>query len=151
MGPNTLVEQYKFDRDEAIALWNRFNKIFSELDRYRNILSEEVKQRKLLTNYFGIPVSVEISSAFSAVNAVIQSTAACILLQAVGNFSINDGNDIRLLFTVHDEIIFDAPFSIHSKIPQIVSRYMKNEIEGIPLPIKLSVGKSWDNLKVIEM
>uniref|UniRef100_A0A914XZE4 DNA-directed DNA polymerase family A palm domain-containing protein n=1 Tax=Panagrolaimus superbus TaxID=310955 RepID=A0A914XZE4_9BILA len=151
MGPNTLVEQYKFDRDEAVALWTRFNRVFSKLDHYRNILSEEVKQRKPLTNYFGIPVTVDIASAFSAVNAVIQSTSACILLQAVGKFSrIDNNNDIRLFFTVHDEIIFDAPSSMHEAIPRIVTEYMKNEIEGISLPIKFSVGKSWDTLKVLE-
>ena len=122
--------------------------IISELHEYRNFLKDEIIHGKILKNYFGMPVTVDLATAYSAINAVIQSTAACILLKAVSRFPMN--SEIKLLFTVHDEIIFIAPASQRTEVPQLIRSWMETTIEGIQLPIKLSIGKSWDNLTVFE-
>lgn len=118
--------------------------IFSELDEYRDFLRQKVINGEILTDYFGKPVFVDPGSAYNAINAVIQSSSAFILLTSVSK--IDPDCQIKVLLLIHDEILLMAPKSLHSEVPLIAKSWMETNLDGINFPIKTSYGKSWDNL-----
>uniref|UniRef100_A0A7E4ZVR4 DNA-directed DNA polymerase n=1 Tax=Panagrellus redivivus TaxID=6233 RepID=A0A7E4ZVR4_PANRE len=144
MGTKTIEEQYGFSKATAKHLYQKFDSVFKQLTQYRNFLKDCVLRGQAITNYFGMPVNVDSSAAYAAVNGVIQSSAAYILLSALSKFDMSI--PIRVLFTVHDEIVFTAPKSFHDAVIKFVPKWMQTTIEGIPFPIKLAVGPSWDRL-----
>jgi DNA polymerase-1 len=84
-----------------------------------------------------------------AVNTVIQGTAADILKVAM--LRCRDAladMDTRLVLTVHDELLFEAPDAEVERAKEIVVREMANAYElDPPLEVDVGVGVNWTDAK----
>ena len=86
-----------------------------------------------------------------ATNAPLQGTAADLLKIAMVNVHERlkcEGMQTRMILTVHDELVFEAPESEVEAAGEIV----KLEMEGayqlkVPLRVELGVGKNWKDAK----
>ena len=87
---------------------------------------------------------MKTESAYTALNTVVQSSCAYLLLTSVSKIDVD--SVIKLLFLVHDEAILLAPKSLHSEVPKIAKCWMETKLDNVHFPIKLKVGPSWDNL-----
>jgi len=63
-------------------------------------------------------------------------------------------NDARLVLTVHDELVYEirkksVPDTV-KKIKEIMENVIpQNEMAGIPLIVKTSVGQNWGNMEEV--
>jgi DNA polymerase-1 len=139
------------------AYFARYPKIQQYLDR----TLEEARSTGKVTTLFGrvryIPeihnrsFTVRGNAERMAINAPIQGTAADLLklaMIALDKRLDAESNDARMLLTVHDEIVIEAP----EKDARAVSGIVKETMETIyPLAVPLAVdarwGKSWYEAK----
>ncbi|HLW78814.1 MAG TPA: DNA polymerase, partial [Terriglobia bacterium] len=86
-----------------------------------------------------------------AMNAPLQGTAADLLKLAmirVHDRLIRERMRTRMILTVHDELVFEAPDSEIEQAREVV----RSEMEGawtmrVPLKVDLGVGKNWKEAK----
>jgi len=86
----------------------------------------------------------------AAINAPIQGTAADILKKAMvdcWNMLKQETWEARMILTVHDEIIFEAPRKEMQALHKRVREVMENVFPlQVPLVVDLSSGKAWSDL-----
>ncbi|MEM8961628.1 MAG: DNA polymerase I [Acidobacteriota bacterium] len=86
-----------------------------------------------------------------AINARIQGTAADILklgMIAVDRRLRAEHPDARLLLTVHDELVIEAPVDVSEPVSVIVREEMEGAAElAVPLKVDLGVGETWYEAK----
>lgn len=92
-----------------------------------------------------------------AINTPVQGTAAEILKLAmieldkrlsIFNDKMTDNMPARMLLTVHDELVIEAPASMAKEVAKIVDETM-SEVVGLCVPIEVSVGigDNWADTK----
>ena len=86
-----------------------------------------------------------------ATNAPIQGTAADILKMAMIALEerlTTNGAGARMLLTVHDEIVIEAPETAAEDVAEIVKETMENIFPlAVPLAVDAHWGKSWYDAK----
>ncbi|PYQ30632.1 MAG: DNA polymerase I [Acidobacteria bacterium] len=144
------------------AYFSRYPKIQEYLDR----TLEEARKTGKVTTLFGrvryIPeihnksFTVRGNAERMATNAPIQGTAADLLKMAMialdrrlgalaGN---NPGDTARMLLTVHDEIVIEAPESSAAEVAGIVKETMERIYPlAVPLAVDAHWGRSWYDAK----
>jgi DNA polymerase-1 len=89
------------------------------------------------------------------VNMPIQGTAADVLKKAMIDVHrelsrYNEGRaaESRMILTVHDELLFEAPESDAQEIAALVSHVMENAYPlDVPLTVDVGVGLTWKDAK----
>jgi DNA polymerase-1 len=139
------------------AYFARYPKIQEYLDRTLH----EARSSGKVTTLFGrvryIPeihnrsFTVRGNAERMATNAPIQGTAADILKMAMIALEENltrDGAGARMLLTVHDEIVIEAPEASAADVAGIVKETMENIFPlAVPLAVDAHWGKSWYDAK----
>jgi DNA polymerase I-like protein with 3'-5' exonuclease and polymerase domains len=86
-----------------------------------------------------------------AVNSVCQGSAADIAKMAMIKIyqSINcRGYRAALVLQLHDELLFEVKEQHVDAVKEIIKSCMESTIPiSVPLPVKISIGKSWGSLK----
>lgn len=84
-----------------------------------------------------------------AVNSIIQMTAADVLKLALASIHERLPENCRLLLTVHDSVLIQAPSSEIQRTVRIVMECMETQFAESPLPLRvdLGVGRSWGTLR----
>ena len=139
------------------AYFSRYPKIQEYLDR----TLVEARNTGKVTTLFGrvryIPeiqnrsFTVRGNAERMATNAPIQGTAADILKMAM--IALEDrlgahGSGARMLLTVHDEIVIEAPETSATEVAGIVKETMENVFPlAVPLAVDAHWGKSWYDAK----
>ena len=83
-----------------------------------------------------------------AVNMPIQGTAADILKRAMINLHAALPPDTRMILTVHDELVLEAPESNAEAISALVRTHMEEAVElSVPLTVDVGVGRNWKEAK----
>jgi DNA polymerase-1 len=139
------------------AYFERYNKVKTYLDG----LVEEARSTGRVRTLFGrlrpIP---EINSADApsrnraereAMNTPLQGTAADLIKLAMVKTQARlkqEKMQTRMILTVHDELVFEAPEHELERAPELV----RAEMEGaysmrVPLKVELGVGKNWKEAK----
>jgi DNA polymerase-1 len=86
-----------------------------------------------------------------AVNFPIQGTAADILKRAM--IDVHDGlvasrTGARMILTVHDELLFEAPAEAADETTAIVRRLMEGAVTlNVPLTVDVGAGANWKEAK----
>lgn len=131
------ISDFKSEHPAIVAL-------FSKLDR-------EALRTGGVRNPFGRFVLVEQWRTYTAVNYLIQSTAADILKLALiklHRFLVAGQFKTRMILTVHDEVVFEVPPEekhLFKKLP----RLMEYHKFSVPLTCSASWGKNWaDKVKL---
>ena len=83
-----------------------------------------------------------------AVNMPIQGSAADILKRAMIDVHAALPPDTRMILTVHDELLFEAPESQARDIAELVRTRMESAVElSVPLTVDVGVGRNWKEAK----
>ncbi len=144
-------------KDWIEAYFNRYPKIQEYLDR----TLVEARETGKVTTLFGrvryIPeihnrsFTVRGNAERMATNAPIQGTAADILKMAMIDLERRlgeHGSGARMLLTVHDEIVIEAPEPSAAEVAGIVKETMENVFPlSVPLAVDAHWGKSWYDAK----
>jgi DNA polymerase-1 len=141
-------------KDFIEAYFGRYPKIQEYLDR----TLEEARTSGKVTTLFGrvryIPeihnrsFTVRGNAERMATNAPIQGTAADILKLAMIALEERLANHAKMLLTVHDEIVIEAPESNVDRVAGIVKETMENIYPlAVPLAVDTGWGKSWYDAK----
>jgi DNA polymerase-1 len=144
-------------KDWIEAYFNRYPKIQEYLDR----TLDEARSTGKVTTLFGrvryIPeiqnrsFTVRGNAERMATNAPIQGTAADILKMAMIELERRLGehrSGARMLLTVHDEIVIEAPEPSAADVAGIVKETMENVFPlSVPLAVDAHWGKSWFDAK----
>jgi DNA polymerase-1 len=144
-------------KDWIDAYFARYPKIQEYLDR----TLDEARGTGKVTTLFGrvryIPeiqnrsFTVRGNAERMATNAPIQGTAADILKMAMIALERNltaHGSGARMLLTVHDEIVIEAPEPSAAEVAGIVKETMENVFPlAVPLAVDAHYGKRWYDAK----
>jgi DNA polymerase-1 len=144
-------------KDWIDAYFARYPKIQEYLDR----TLDEARSTGKVTTLFGrvryIPeiqnrsFTVRGNAERMATNAPIQGTAADILKMAMIALERNlnrHGSGARMLLTVHDEIVIEAPEPSAAEVAGIVKETMENVFPlAVPLAVDAHYGKRWFDAK----
>jgi DNA polymerase-1 len=156
-----LAQSLRIDRNEAQQFIDDYFKKYQGVKAWIDRTLEEVKANGYVTTLFGrIRPIPEISSnnhnlrSFAertAINAPIQGTAADLIKMAMVAIDQEiPGRKMKskLIFQVHDELVFEAEESEIDELKQLV----KEQMEGVatlrvPLEVSLAAGPSWFEAK----
>jgi DNA polymerase-1 len=83
-----------------------------------------------------------------AVNMPIQGSAADILKRAMIDVHAALPADARMILTVHDELLFEAPEPDAREIAELVRTKMESAVElSVPLTVDVGIGQNWKEAK----
>ena len=83
-----------------------------------------------------------------AVNLPIQGSAADILKRAMIDVHAALPTDARMILTVHDELLFEAPEPDAREIVELVRTKMESAVElSVPLTVDVGIGRNWKEAK----
>ena len=83
-----------------------------------------------------------------AVNMPIQGSAADILKRAMIDVHAALPPDTRMILTVHDELLFEAPESQAREVAELVRTKMESAVElSVPLTVDVGIGRNWKEAK----
>ncbi len=83
-----------------------------------------------------------------AKNTPLQGTAADIMKQAMidvhSDLVAGDNPQVRVLLTVHDELVLEAPEAIAERVAERVQRCMEGAVSlAVPLKVDVGIAQSW--------
>jgi DNA polymerase-1 len=157
-----LSNQLGIDQSEAGAYiktyFERFPGIRDYMDRQKKI----VREQGFVTTLFGRRIHVPDIRAKSfgqrqfaervSINAPIQGSAADIIRRAMIRVPAalkKEGLEARMLLSVHDELIFEAPEAEADAVCAVARRVMERAAEPavaltVPLGVDARAGPTWD-------
>ncbi len=84
----------------------------------------------------------------AAVNMPIQGSAADILKRAMIDVHAALPPDARMILTVHDELLFEAPESHAREVAELVRTKMESAVKlSVPLTVDVGIGRNWKEAK----
>jgi len=163
-GPHGLSQNADISYARAKDFIDKYFQIYEGVKKYINDTIEFAKKESYVQTMFGrrrlIPeINSEIAlvkkaAERTAVNTPIQGSAADIIKIAMNTIhsKYKDKDDIKMLLQVHDELIF----SVKEDKLEIYAKEIKEIMEtvcklSIPLIADIKTGKSWGDLKKLEL
>lgn len=154
-----LSQELGISKREAELFINRYFEEYSGVKEWIEKTIKEASKDGYVKTYFGryryIPEllsqnkTVKMSGERMAINTPIQGTAADIMKIAIKNVfqKIKGKNDIMLILTVHDELIFEMKEDMFEKYSQICEKCMIDiePFDGI-LKVNIKKGKNWGEI-----
>ena len=152
-----LARNLKIDRKEARRYIEAFFARYAGVKRFMDEVVAEADATGYVTTLFGRRRAVaDIRSTNQnlraaaeriARNTPIQGTAADILkraMLAIHHAMAKQGLAARMLLTVHDELVFEAPAAEKAALEALVRSHMESAAElSVPLTVSVGWGPSW--------
>jgi DNA polymerase-1 len=156
-GDGALARQLGISRDEASRFIDAYFRTFKGLTRYLDALVEQARAgegvRTILGRRRHLPTIASDNRALRAQaermakNTPIQGTAADIMKVAMVNVQRAldaAGMEARMILTVHDELVFEAPESELDALTALVREKMERAIAlDVPLLVECGRGRTW--------
>ncbi len=137
---------------------------FKEIKKWQEKVKEEARKNCFVSNLNGRRrwlLNIISSSQFlasqserEAINMPVQSLAADILkisMVKVYDYLVKRGwnNDqVRMLLTIHDELLFEVKSDIIKKVRADISEIMESAFKlSVPLKVSVETGKTWGEIK----
>jgi len=149
-------------RQEAQEFINAYFAGFPAVRRFIDELLERARQTGVVKTMFGrrrlVPEltsrngQIRGAAERVAVNLPIQGSAADILKRAMIDVHaalprLADGR-VRMILTVHDELLFEAPSSAADEAATELRRLMENTVKlNVPLTVDVGIGENWKDAK----
>ena len=146
---------FKFTLDDAYRVIARMEERFPGIFAFRQWLQTKYEQNGFIRNPFGRMLYLaNADKTYTLLNAIVQSSAADMLKQATLDCYRAlraAGIDCLLIFTIHDEILFDvAAEALEAAMPIIQHEMTKFELR-VPLAVDFSVtSTNWSDLHSVE-
>ena len=163
MGVAAFAKSSGLTRERAKEFVEAYFREFSEIRDWQERTKQEARKfgyTKTLTgrrrylpaiNSFAQQFAAEAERA--AINHPLQGLAADIMKMAIvksKNKLVQEkfyGEKIRMLLTIHDELLFEVADDIIEEAGDLVRREMESVFDlGVPLKVEISKGKDWGNL-----
>ncbi|HSC29687.1 MAG TPA: DNA polymerase, partial [Vicinamibacterales bacterium] len=158
----TLAKDIGVSRQEAQAFIDAYFTGFPAVRRFIDRLLEEARATGVVKTMFGrrrlVPEitsrngQIRAAAERVAVNLPIQGTAADILKRAM--IDVHDalpqiaGGAVRMILTVHDELLFEAPENAADEAAAALRDLMQNAVRlSVPLTVDVGIGKTWKDAK----
>ncbi|WP_163101261.1 DNA polymerase I [Peribacillus alkalitolerans] len=156
-----LSQSLGITRKEAGTFIERYLESFPGVKEYMTDIIQDAKQkgyvstllhrRRYLPEITSRNFNIRSFAERTAMNTPIQGSAADIIKQAMIGMNDrlkNEGLKARLLLTVHDELIFEAPEEEIEMLKKIVPEEMESALElKVPLKVDYAYGSSWYDAK----
>lgn len=139
----------RIDEDDARSVINAFDSTFINIAQYSSATKREVKRDGGVFNRYGQWIDVDVKKPYKGVNYKIQSAAARLMKRAMVrcyNFLKLRYPSVKLILTIHDELIFECPIELVDEVaPQIKMLMEDNEgVFRVATPVDMSlVKKTW--------
>jgi len=155
MGVTALQKNLGTDRANAQKFYNEYFEKFSGLATYLEKTKYETAQKGYTETLFGrrryfegirskLPF-IRAAAERMAINAPIQGTEADVIKMAM--IKIHEELDVRMLFQVHDELVFEIKEDELAVIPKI--QEIMEGIVDFDLTTEARVGDNWEEMKTI--
>lgn len=153
MGVTALQKNLGTDRVSAQKFYNEYFEKFSGLATYLEKTKYETAQKGYTETLFGrrryfegirskLPF-IRAAAERMAINAPIQGTEADVIKMAM--IKIHEELDVRMLFQVHDELVFEIKEDELAIIPKI--QEIMEGIVDFDLTTEARVGDNWEEMK----
>ena len=108
-------------------------------------------RRRLVPNVASRNFQMRAQAEREAINMPIQGTAADILKRAMIDVDAELAKShptSRMILTVHDELLFEAPEDQASDVAAMVKDKMSSAVKlNVPLDVDAGIGKNWTDAK----
>jgi DNA polymerase I len=158
----TLAKDIGVSREEAQAFIDAYFAGFPSVRAFIDGLLEEARHTGTVKTMFGrrrlVPDlnnrngQVRAAAERAAVNMPIQGTAADILKKAMIDVHAAlpsvAGGRARMILTVHDELLFEAPKDAADEIAAAVRQLMESAVTlKVPVTVDVGIGENWKEAK----
>lgn len=157
MGPNKFARESGLSSDEARSFIERYREQYAGMTRLWEATIRQAEEVGYVETLFGRKRYVpEIKSRTPAVRAAaeraafnfpMQGTEADILKKAMIELHATLAQrwpEARLVLTVHDELVVEAPAGTARAIGQTMRRIMEKVVTlDVPLTVEVAAGKNW--------
>jgi DNA polymerase-1 len=158
----TLAKDIGVSRQEAQDFINAYFAGFPAVRRFIDELLERARETGVVKTMFGrrrlVPEltsrngQIRGAAERVAVNLPIQGTAADILKRAMIDVhaALPDlaGGRVRMILTVHDELLFEAPAAAAEDVAAELRQLMENAVRlKVPLTVDVGIGENWKDAK----
>ncbi|WP_077308099.1 DNA polymerase I [Terribacillus halophilus] len=156
-----LSQSLGITRKEAQQFIDRYFKSFPGVKTYMEDIVQDAKQKGFVTTIMNrrryLPdltsrnFNVRSFAERTAMNTPIQGSAADIIKKAMIDLAERletEQMEAKLLLSVHDELILEAPESEIEKLKEVVPDVMEHTVKlDVPLKVDYSYGKTWYDAK----
>jgi DNA polymerase I-like protein with 3'-5' exonuclease and polymerase domains len=160
--PGRMTKLLQMPFEQAKEFIDSFEEQFRSVAAYTKMLTNRAKRDKEAWNVYGRKYTLDTEWAYKVVNYMIQGTAADLLKVATMRIDWMlerrwPHPQLGLLNTVHDELIIEVPYSLHSMalMRDIVwVMQMDSDLVGVPVPLPVGMKvatKRWSHTKDIEL
>jgi DNA polymerase-1 len=119
--------------------------------RESGVVKTMFDRRRLVPDLTSRNYQIRTGAERYAVNFPIQGSAADILKRAmidVHQALLSSGSPARMILTVHDELLFEAPKSAADETAALVRERMEGAVAlRVPLTVDVGVGENWKEAK----
>jgi DNA polymerase-1 len=119
--------------------------------RLTGVVKTMFGRRRLVPNLTSRNFQMKAQTEREAVNMPIQGTAADILKKAMIDLHTElpkRGFATRMILTVHDELLFEAPREEAAAAAALVTERMENVVQlSVPLTVDAGIGETWKEAK----
>ncbi len=158
----TLAKDIGVSREEAQAFINAYFAGFPSVRAFIDGLLNEARatgvvrtmfgRRRLVPNINNKNGQVRAAAERETSNMPIQGTAADILKRAMievhGALPAVAGGRARMILTVHDELLFEAPEEAADEVSAAVRELMQSAVAlKVPLTVDVGIGENWKEAK----
>ncbi len=155
--PFGLSEALGITREEASAFISSYFEKYSGVAAFIDATLNETAQTGFAKTILGrrraiSGIRAERTGQLSmpertAVNTVIQGSAADLIKQAMVNLAVRlkrEQHPARLLLQIHDELVFEAPEDSLDSLSSLVREEMESALPvSVPIKIDLGIGENW--------
>ncbi len=156
-----LSQSLNISRKEAGLFIERYLESYPGVQDYMKEIVHEAKQdgyvctllqrRRYIPDITSRNFNIRGFAERTAMNTPIQGSAADIIKKAMielSNALKNEGLQSKLLLTVHDELIVEAPKEEIEVLKELIPRVMENALQlKVPLKVDYSFGPTWYDAK----
>jgi DNA polymerase-1 len=154
----TLAKDIGVSRQEAQAVIDAYFAGFPSVKAFMDSIIETARttgvvktmfgRRRLIPNINNKNFQVRATAEREALNMPIQGSAADILKQAMIDVHAAlpriAGGRARMILTVHDELLFEAPKEAADETAAEVARLMESAVAlKVPLTVDVGIGENW--------
>ena len=158
----TLAKDIGVSREEAQAFIDAYFAGFSSVRKFLDDLLAEARRTGVVKTMFGrrrlMPdlnsrnFQMRAQAERMAMNLPIQGTAADILKKAMIDvhkaLPSVAGGKARMILTVHDELLFEAPKEAAAETSALVTEVMERAVPlKVPLTVDVGIGENWKEAK----
>ncbi len=157
-GSTNISRQLNIPRSEAKDLIDQYFQNYKDLKSYMANVVEEARSKGYVMTMLGrkrVLRDINSKNALArtnaervAINTPIQGTAADMIKIAMINIHkkfMKEKLKTKMILTVHDELVFDAPVSELEIAKQIISYEMRHALPNLRVPIEVGMdaGNNW--------